>query len=200
MDVFPRNEFVRIENSLEAVEGFVQHFLVAKDETARKYDSGLKLFSTADYQAKPVQHHLNVSPTILICGHNSRDTRCGTLGPILRSEIQTWLRRELRQHFGKLEPEKAMDRGLRSDHPLRNTNVALISHIGGHAFAGNLVIYLPPAFEVRDTTMVSPLAGKGIWYGRVEPRHIDGIMEETVKGGRIIQELARGIHCPIQDR
>ena len=40
----------------------------------------------------------------------------------------------------------------------------------------------------------SPLAGKGVWYGRVEPRHVWGIVEETVKGGRVVEELLRGVH------
>ena len=32
----------------------------------------------------------------------------------------------------------------------------------------------------------------GIWYGRVEPRHVKSILEETVKEGNIIGELWRG--------
>ncbi|KAH9867549.1 hypothetical protein IAQ61_008143 [Plenodomus lingam] len=54
------------------------------------------------------------TPTILICGHASRDSRCGTLGPILQSAFRTHLAR----------------RSWTAD-------VALISHIGGHKYAGN---------------------------------------------------------------
>jgi (2Fe-2S) ferredoxin len=32
-----------------------------------------------------------------------------------------------------------------------------------------------------------------IWYGRVEPKHVEGIVKETIGGGRVIQELLRGI-------
>jgi (2Fe-2S) ferredoxin len=39
----------------------------------------------------------------------------------------------------------------------------------------------------------SPLAGHAIWYGRVEPRHVEGILRETVLGGRVIKELVRGV-------
>lgn len=40
--------------------------------------------------------------------------------------------------------------------------------------------------------VMSPLAGMGIWYGRVEPRHVMMILEETVKKGNIVGELWRG--------
>lgn len=72
-------------------------------------------------------------------------------------------------------------------------SVALISHIGGHKFAGNVVIYFPKDWRGRGE---SGLAGKGVWYGRVEPRHVWGIVEETVKGRRVVEELCRGIHTP----
>lgn len=223
MDIFPQNEYIpEIKNSPEAIEGFVQRFLVAKDETSRRYGTfnmfgarkmrkkgkmvigeeynsrGLKLPPRTGYQGEYLQYHLDESPAILVCGHQSRDSRCGTLGPILKAEVRNWLRHELGQSTGRPYLGKSVDQDLQRYHPLRNTRVALISHVGGHAFAGNLVIYIPPAFKIRDVDEVSPLAGKGVWYGRVEPRHIEGIMEETVKGGRIIQELLRGIHYPIQ--
>ena len=68
------------------------------------------------------------------------------------------------------------------------------SCIGGHAYAGNVVIYLPRNWKGVNGESVSPLAGKGNWYGRVEARHVWGIMDETVKKGRIIEELFRGVH------
>ena len=73
------------------------------------------------------------------------------------------------------------------------SRVALSSHVGGHAFAGNAIIYIPREFKLPDGKK-SPLAGKGIWYGRVEPRHVSGILEETFKRGTVIEELLRGIH------
>lgn len=53
-----------------------------------------------------------------------------------------------------------------------------VSHVGGHKFAGNIVIYLPN--------------GSTVWYGRVNPRDIKSIVEETIIGGKIIPELLRG--------
>lgn len=132
------------------------------------------------------------SPTILICGHNTRDSRCGILGPLLRAEFESYLERQ-KQPDGSLE-RQAYDRALGLQDEIRNTKVALVSHVGGHAFAGNVIVYLPPGLMLRNG-QVSPLAGMGIWYGRVEPRHVWGIIE-TVQRGEVIEELLRGIHKP----
>jgi leucyl-tRNA synthetase len=102
-------------------------------------------------------------PTILICGHGGRDQRCGILGPLLQSSFQSEFRR------------KNID-----------ADVGLISHIGGHKYAGNVIMYLPPCMEGNA------LKGSGIWYGRVGPENVEGVVEETVIRGRVITELLRG--------
>lgn len=102
-------------------------------------------------------------PTILVCGHGGRDQRCGILGPILQSAFRTELAR----------------RGIEAD-------VAQISHIGGHKYAGNVIVYLPPNLEGNA------LKGSGIWYGRVGPEQVEGVVDETVVKGRVVGELLRG--------
>lgn len=133
---------------------------------------------------------------ILVCGHKSRDSRCGTLGPILQAEFkkQIWvtldrsitfpLPKNLEGGFKRKETEL---------HPLFNSNVGMCSHIGGHAFAGNVIINFPQHFRSAETRRKSPLAGKAVWYGRVEPRHVEGIIQETLLGGRLIEDLLRGV-------
>ena len=54
-----------------------------------------------------------------------------------------------------------------------------------------MIVYLPPGLKTQDERE-HPLAGHGIWYGRVEPRHVEGIVGETVMRGRVIEELFRG--------
>lgn len=124
------------------------------------------------------------SPTILICGHGGRDMRCGTIGPPLKAQFQHVLRS---RGFSSAGIESIVDR---PDH----ANIGLISHIGGHKYAGNVIIYIPPGMTVNagGSTAPSPLAGKGIWYGRVEPRHVEGIVEETVIHGRVVTDHFRG--------
>jgi (2Fe-2S) ferredoxin len=65
-----------------------------------------------------------------------------------------------------------------------------VSHIGGHKWAGNVIIYLPPGYTNGSEDSV--LAGRGIWYGRVEPRHVEGIIKETILGDKVIKDLFRG--------
>lgn len=104
-----------------------------------------------------------VTPTIFICGHGGRDQRCGILGPILQ------------EAFAK----ETQRRGIDAD-------VAVISHIGGHKFAGNVIIYVPPSMQDNA------LKGTGIWYGRIEAEHVEGVVDETLMKGRVIFDLLRG--------
>jgi (2Fe-2S) ferredoxin len=129
---------------------------------------------------KPITSHLLTKPTILICSHNSRDTRCGILGPILHAEFTRFL----------------------DSHNQPDIRVAMVSHIGGHKWAGNVIVYVPPGWrggqgvdagEGEGEGEMSPLAHKAVWYGRVEPRHVEGIVKETVLGGKVIAELCRGV-------
>jgi len=122
--------------------------------------------ATASLPSYPITH-----PHIQICGHAARDSRCGILGPLLAAEFT--------EKFG---PGTSGGGG--------RAEISLISHIGGHKFAGNVIVYVPPK-EVEGFERHA-LAGCGIWYGRVEPKHVQGIVEETVRKGVIIKELFRG--------
>jgi (2Fe-2S) ferredoxin len=124
----------------------------------------------------PAPHPI-IKPVILICGHGGRDERCGILGPILV------------QRFRSVLKGKGID-----------AEVGTISHVGGHKFAGNVIIYMPPepepthaennGLEQREKTL--DLKGSGLWYGRVGPENVAGIVEETIINGRIIADLFRG--------
>lgn len=102
-------------------------------------------------------------PTVLICGHGGRDQRCGVLGPLLRSRFQTAFRKE------------SVD-----------ADAELISHIGGHKYAGNVIVYLPPTLEGNAW------AGSGIWYGRIGPDNVEDVVKKTIMEGKIIFDLLRG--------
>ena len=67
----------------------------------------------------------------------------------------------------------------------------MISHIGGHIFAGNVILYIPPSARLKGGEP-HPLRGMGIWYGRVEPKHVEGIIAETLGEGRVVMDLFRG--------
>lgn len=118
---------------------------------------------------------------VLICGHGQRDCRCGTLGPILQTEFEDKLAKS-NYPLRPASPVPSQD----NSNAETMSSVAQISHIGGHKFAGNLIVYIPRGLEGH------PLAGTGIWYGRVEPKHVEGIVRITVEEGVVIEELCRG--------
>lgn len=59
---------------------------------------------------------------IFVCAHGSRDRRCGVCGPALIQKLN----------------EEIELRGLKDQ-----VFVSPCSHIGGHKYAGNLIIYSP---------------------------------------------------------
>lgn len=124
-------------------------------------------------------HH---SPVVLICGHGGRDLRCGIMAPVLEAEFARILAARgftTNLSGGGGSADAVVDRE-------NHAHIGLISHVGGHKYAGNVIVYIPPGMGANA------LAGKGIWYGRIEPRHVEGIVQETVLGGRVVGDHFRG--------
>lgn len=128
---------------------------------------------------------------VLICGHGGRDQRCGVYGPLLRGEFEKRLA-EQGEGIEVLEGAAPVEKHAAEEKKAWGARVGLISHIGGHKFAGNVIVYIPPGFKTYGSDVPHPLAGHGIWYGRVEPKHVEGIVQETIKKGNVIKELFRG--------
>ncbi|KAJ3458248.1 hypothetical protein MRS44_012357 [Fusarium solani] len=132
---------------------------------------------------------------VLICGHGGRDARCGIMAPVLETEFKEKLRSE---GLDVLEGAVQVPIGLEEVQRIQGeagpegttARVGRISHIGGHKFAGNVIIYLPPHMKMGD--MPHPLAGHGIWYGRVEPKNVEGIVKETILKGNVVADMFRG--------
>lgn len=109
--------------------------------------------------------------------------RCGVLGPALESEFQRVLQA---RGFTSADSD-----GTTVDAPT-HANIGLISHVGGHKYAGNVIVYIPPKMTIGISSEPHPLAGKGIWYGRIEPKHVEGLVEETILGGKVVTDHFRG--------
>ncbi|MDX1624341.1 MAG: sucrase/ferredoxin-like family protein [Gemmatimonadota bacterium] len=90
---------------------------------------------------------------VFVCVHGERDDRCGRCGPPLIDALR----------------EAVRARGL-DDVAVRAT-----SHVGGHKYAGNVLVY--PG---------------GQWYGYVRPDDADRIVEEHLVEGDIVHDLHRG--------
>jgi hypothetical protein len=163
---------------------------IHRDRLLRKSEHGTFLYGVQDV----------TDILVLICGHGGRDARCGKFGPVLNNEFEKVLEmydfKNSKDAVSVLGPsQKSENLRLEDEQNVQNSTqtarVGLISHIGGHKFAGNTIIYLPPTLKTKEGK-THPLAGCGIWYGRVEPKHVDGIVKETIVGGKVIEELFRG--------
>ncbi|KAG0272637.1 hypothetical protein BGZ96_005246, partial [Linnemannia gamsii] len=105
-------------------------------------------------------HRWQAKAAIMICSHKKRDKRCGVTAAIQKIEFSRIL----------------LSKDLLGD-AAGDVEIWLVSHIGGHKFAGNVIVHR---------------GGVSVWYGRVEPCHSQAIVETTVERGEIIRELYRG--------
>lgn len=154
--IYPDQKVVRFDMAHTAE--FIKKYLVPKD--VKPAYNPFKTQKTADVEAADVDETLFTESAIskevvLICGHTQRDQRCGVIAPLLQDEFEQVFERE------------GMD-----------VELGLVSHIGGHAYAGNVIYF--------------PTNGNAIWYGRVFPENVQGIVKETMIRGNIIKELYRG--------
>jgi (2Fe-2S) ferredoxin len=91
---------------------------------------------------------------VFVCVHGRRDERCGACGPPLAERFRAELAR----------------RGLTQEVAVRKT-----SHVGGHRYAGNVLMY--PG---------------GDWYGCVSPDDVSQIVEKHLEDGELVTSLWRG--------
>ncbi|KAI0832314.1 Sucrase/ferredoxin-like-domain-containing protein [Trametes gibbosa] len=140
------------------------------------------------------------SCVILLCSHKRRDNRCAIAAPKLEHALTLALERQgwevhtqvddstlhepaLEDLAGTAAEKHAALRAqlqgvdaAHADH--KRALVLFCSHIGGHKYAGNVIINTP--------------RGVSVWYGRVTPHEVDAIVRETIIGGRILPSLLRG--------
>jgi (2Fe-2S) ferredoxin len=102
---------------------------------------------------------------VYICCHAARDKRCGVIGSALLNAFDTLL--------------KTPSPGLKTTLGDLHVEVFGSSHVGGHKFAGNVIVYRP---EWKQ----------GVSYGRILPRDVMSILRSTVAEGRIIARHWRG--------
>jgi hypothetical protein len=101
-----------------------------------------------------LRHETISQKYVFVCTHLARDARCGQCGPELARRFTTEL----------------TERDLSQQVTVRHS-----SHVGGHRFAGIVLIY--PA---------------GTWYGYVTPNDVPMIIDQHLIGGQAIKSLWRG--------
>ncbi|KAF2116454.1 Sucrase/ferredoxin-like-domain-containing protein [Lophiotrema nucula] len=80
--------------------------------------------STSTLQSRPCPHKY----LILMCSQKTRDARCGQSAPLLRKEFERHLR------------PLGLYRDLHDERP-GGVGIYFISHVGGHKFSANIMVY-----------------------------------------------------------
>lgn len=134
-------------SSIDEAQAIIHTYLTTGDGEVRKL---------GDWKAKGDVDGPYQTAWILVCCHKLRDKRCGVAGPLIMEELRL----------------AAKEKGIGGD-----VAVLACSHVGGHKFAGNILVYGSTG---------------GHWYGRVKPCHAPVIIEEHVIKGLVLKDLWRG--------
>lgn len=111
---------------------------------------------------------------LFVCCHLKRDKRCGLVGPFLIKEF----RRLIRAQEGREEENSDV---FEFECPVR-----ACSHVGGHAYAGNVISFSRRVEEGGREGVV------GDWWGYVTPVVAKEIVEKHLVKGELLESVWRG--------
>lgn len=154
LHIYPDNvkvTFTSANPSLEQIQRFQEQWMSAAEPAPLDFIN--------------VQSISTNSVHIYVCCHAERDVRCGFIGELLISRLRKYI---------ASPPVDLVD--ILQD---KEVEVFGCSHVGGHKYAGNMVIYRPDWKQ-------------GVWYGRVLLDDLDAIIRETILRGNIIEKHWRG--------
>ncbi|KAL2838769.1 Sucrase/ferredoxin-like-domain-containing protein [Aspergillus pseudodeflectus] len=97
---------------------------------------------------------------VLLCSHKRRDARCGITAPLIKRELERHLR------------PKSLYRDADDERP-GGVGIFFVSHVGGHKFSANVLVY-----RKKEQQM--------IWLARVRPEHCEGIVNYTLLQGKVV--------------
>ncbi|RFU74653.1 hypothetical protein TARUN_7598 [Trichoderma arundinaceum] len=155
--------------------------------------------SIADLTIKSSPHNA----VILMCSQKTRDARCGQSAPLLRKELERHLR------------PLGLFRDLHDERP-GGVGIYFISHVGGHKYSANVMVYRRPnAFGRDDEPLPEGVeeaapkddkedikeeeeaqngeekgdvgAAQCIWLARVRPEDCENLVRYTVLKGKVVK-------------
>lgn len=139
-------------------------------------------------RSRPCPH----AAVILLCSQRTRDIRCGQSAPLLRKEFERHLR------------PLGLFRELDDERP-GGVGIYFVSHVGGHKYAANVIVYRRNNFDCYKTydkddcdlaqeedeedeeDRDSEGASQGIWLARVRPEDCENIIRYTVLQGKVVK-------------
>ncbi|KAH8428183.1 sucrase/ferredoxin-like domain-containing protein [Aspergillus melleus] len=159
-------------------EGFSSQNQTAESETTVTSPS----IPATPLQSRPSPH----AAVILLCSQRTRDARCGQSAPLLKREFERHLR------------PLGLYRDLDDERP-GGVGIYFISHVGGHKYAANVIVYRRRDFEWYKQTETKTGeqdegAAQGIWLARVRPEDCENVIRYTVLQGKVVKpkEQLRG--------
>ncbi|PKK51539.1 hypothetical protein CI102_5411 [Trichoderma harzianum] len=136
------------------------------------------------------------SAVVLMCSQKTRDARCGQSAPLLRKELERHLR------------PLGLYRDLHDERP-GGVGIYFISHVGGHKYSANVMVYRRPnAFGKDDEPLPEGVeeaaeakekngeeeqeksdvgAAQCIWLARVRPEDCENLVRYTVLKGKVVK-------------
>lgn len=153
---------------------------------------------TTQFPTRPCPHHA----LILLCSQKTRDARCGQSAPLLRREFERHLR------------PLGLYRDIHDRRP-GGVGIYFISHVGGHRYAANVMVYRQGSVDgeregeevgLIERSQTENGSGNGnwngvetvsepsikeavqcIWLARVRPEDCEGIIKYTVLEGKVVK-------------
>ncbi|KAL4882009.1 Sucrase/ferredoxin-like-domain-containing protein [Aspergillus karnatakaensis] len=132
-------------------------------------------------RSRPCPH----AAVILLCSQKTRDARCGQSAPLLRREFDRHLR------------PLGLHRDLDDERP-GGVGIYFISHVGGHKYAANVIVYRRRDFDwyketeaqVAEASAIKTAdegASQCIWLARVRPEDCENIVRYTILQGKVVK-------------
>lgn len=140
-------------------------------------ESPVDITSLTPLRSRPCKH----AAVILLCSQRTRDARCGQSAPLLRREFERHLR------------PLGLYRDLDDERP-GGVGIYFISHVGGHKYAANTIVYRRRDFGRDNKAKANGEqkeedegAAQGIWLARVRPEDCENIVRYTVLQGKVVK-------------
>jgi (2Fe-2S) ferredoxin len=125
---------------------------------------------SASFKTRPIPH----SYLILMCSQKTRDARCGQSAPLLRKEFERILR------------PMGLYRDMHDDRP-GGVGIYFISHVGGHKYSANVMIYRRQGQKRAEGEKLEDEAVQLIWLARVRPEDCENIVRYTILQGKVVK-------------
>ncbi|CEH16699.1 ACTIN PATCHES DISTAL PROTEIN 1 [Ceraceosorus bombacis] len=167
-----------------AAEMLGQHFQTLAEEKGWKVDMRADEVGLGGGGGRRAEEEMR--ETVLLATDGLREDRGWgyvdeTLGEQQQEEqVRAWKRRAAKGD-DELPGRSALGKQERDDDGTGTLGLFFCSHIGGHKFSGNVIIYFPN--------------GAGVWYGRIDPTTLKDarlVFEETIERGNVVGRFLRG--------